>query len=78
MSEQAAAAPSRPATWYQLDSEAGRLTAAERAVRGEAARRRCRGIVMRCSTRRRTGPTRSACWGEQARSRVPELVPLQN
>ena len=28
---------------------------------------RCRGTAMRCSTRRRTGPTRSACWRSRRR-----------
>ena len=32
---------------------------------------------MRCSTRGRTGPTRSALLEEQAKSRVPELVPIR-
>ena len=32
---------------------------------------------MRCSTRGRAGPTRSACWKSRRKSRVPELVPIR-
>ena len=32
---------------------------------------------MRSSNRRRTGPTRSACWRSRRQSRLPELVPIR-
>jgi uncharacterized protein (DUF2252 family) len=70
-------APPRPATRYQLDSEARGLTPAERAARGKAARAevpRESHAVFQPPTDR---PDPISLLEEQARSRVPELVPVR-
>jgi uncharacterized protein (DUF2252 family) len=76
MSQQTAEAPARPAR-YQLESALGRLTSAERAARGKAAR----AAVPRASHAVfDPGPGRAdpiALLAEQARARVPELVPVR-
>src|SRR6266542_4794403 len=76
MSQQAAEAPARPAR-YQLESALGRLTPAERAARGKAAR----AAVPRASHAVfDPGPGRAdpiALLAEQAQPRVPELVPVR-
>jgi uncharacterized protein (DUF2252 family) len=77
MSERTTVAPPRPATRYQLDSEARRLTPAERAVRGKAARAevpRESHAVFQPPTDR---PDPISLLEEQARSRVPELVSVR-
>jgi uncharacterized protein (DUF2252 family) len=62
---------------YQLDSDAGRLTTAERAARGKAARsavpRESHAVFDPPSDR----PDPIALLEEQATSRVPELVPIR-
>jgi uncharacterized protein (DUF2252 family) len=62
---------------YQLDSDAGRLTTAERAARGKTAR----GAVPRESHAMfdlpSDRPDPIALLEEQAKSRVPELVPIR-
>ena len=67
----------RPAGRYQLDSEVGRLTPAERAARGKAARaavpRESHAVFDPPSDR----PDPIALLEEQATSRVPELVPIR-
>ena len=76
MSQQTAEAPARPAR-YQLESALGRLTPAERAARGKAAR----AAVPRASHAVfDPGPGRAdpiALLAEQAQARVPELVPVR-
>ena len=47
---------------YQLDTGLGHLTIDERAARGKAARTEVPRESHAISTRRPTGPTRSACW----------------
>ena len=67
----------RPAGRYQLDSEVGRLTPAERAARGKAARaavpRESQAEFDLPSDR----PDPLALLEEQATTRVPELVPIR-
>jgi uncharacterized protein (DUF2252 family) len=67
----------RPAGRYQLDSEPGRLTPAERAARGKAARaavpRESHAVFDPPSDR----PDPIALLEEQATTRVPELVPIR-
>ena len=46
-------------------------------MRGKEARAALPRTASRCSTRRRTGRTRSALLEEQARRRVPDLVPIR-
>ncbi|HEY6312782.1 MAG TPA: DUF2252 domain-containing protein [Streptosporangiaceae bacterium] len=62
---------------YQLDSDVGRLTSAERAARGKAARsavpRESHAVFDPPSDR----PDPIALLEEQAKSRVPELVPIR-
>jgi uncharacterized protein (DUF2252 family) len=62
---------------YQLDPDCGRLTAAERAARGKAARaavpRESHAVFDPPSDR----PDPIALLEEQAKSRVPELVPIR-
>ena len=77
MSVQTAGAPPGGGQRYELDTELGRLTPAERAERGKAAR----AAVPRDSHAVfDPGPDRSdplALLEEQAKSRVPELVPVR-
>src|SRR4030088_2408750 len=77
MSVLTAEAPSRVTQRYQLDSGLGPLTPAERAVRGKEAR----AAVPRESHKVfEPGPDRPdppALRAEQAKSRVPELVPVR-
>src|SRR5690349_16389898 len=77
MAVQTVEAPARAVPRYQLDSGAGQLTPAERAVRGKAAR----AEVPRDSHAVFDPPSDRAdpiaLLEEQARSRVPELVPVR-
>ena len=77
MTDQTTVKPARPAGRYQLDSECGRLTPAERAARGKAARaavpRDSHGVFDPPSDR----PDPLALLEEQAKTRVPELVPIR-
>src|SRR5579864_8109140 len=72
-----AEAPARTLGRYQLDAEIGQLTPAERAARGKAAR----AEVPRDSHAVFDPPSDRAdpiaLLEEQARSRVPELVPVR-
>jgi uncharacterized protein (DUF2252 family) len=72
-----AEAPVRTVGRYQLDSEVGRLTPAERAARGKAARAevpRARHAVFEPPPDR---PDPIALLEEQAKTRVPELIPVR-
>jgi len=77
MTDQTTVKPARPAGRYQLDSECGRLTPAERAARGKAARaavpRDSHAVFDPPSDR----PDPLALLEEQAKTRVPELVPIR-
>jgi uncharacterized protein (DUF2252 family) len=72
-----AEAPVRPVGRYQLDSETGRLTPAERAARGKAARaevpRESHAVFDPPPDR----PDPIGLLEEQAKRRVPELVPVR-
>ena len=77
MPAQTAETPARAVGRYQLDTEAGRLTPAERAARGKAARAqvpRDTHVVFDPPPDR---PDPIGLLEEQARSRVPELVPVR-
>src|SRR6266700_7255663 len=77
MTERTAEAPPRPAVRYQLDSGVSGLTPAERVARGKA----LRAEVPRESHEMFDPPADRAdpiaLLDEQARSRVPELVPVR-
>ena len=77
MTQLMAEAPPRRMPRYQLDSACGRLTPAERAARGKAARaevpRRSHAVFDPPPDR----PDPLALLDEQAESRVPELVPVR-
>jgi uncharacterized protein (DUF2252 family) len=77
MSVQMAEAPPRGTQRYQLDSGVGRLTPAERVVRGKAARaevpRESHAVFDPPPDR----PDPIALLIEQGKSRVPELVPVR-
>ena len=69
--------PTRAPQRYQLDSGLGRLTPAERAVRGKAARAE---VPLESHAGFEPGPDRPdpiALLEEQAATRVPELVPIR-
>jgi uncharacterized protein (DUF2252 family) len=71
------ARPARPGQRYQLDTEVGHLTPAERAVRGKAARAE---VPLESHARFDPPPDRPdpiALLEEQAESRIPELVPVR-
>jgi uncharacterized protein (DUF2252 family) len=77
MSVMTAVRPARPAQRYQLDTEVGHLTPAERAVRGKAARAE---VPLESHARFDPPPDRPdpiALLEEQAESRIPELVPVR-
>ena len=77
MPESTAAAPPRRILRYQLDTGLVRLTAAERAARGKAARasvpRTSHAVFEPAADR----PDPVALLEEQAATRVPELVPIR-
>ena len=77
MSVMTAVRPARQAQRYQLDTEVGHLTPAERAVRGKAARAE---VPLESHARFDPPPDRPgpiALLEEQAESRIPELVPVR-
>jgi uncharacterized protein (DUF2252 family) len=77
MPELTAEAPARPAMRYQLDTTLGRLTPAQSAARGKAARAavpRARHAEFEAAPDR---PDPVALLAEQAVTRVPELVPVR-
>ncbi len=77
MSVMTAVRPTRPAQRYQLDTEVGHLTPAERSVRGKAARAE---VPLESHARFDPPPDRPdpiALLEEQAESRIPELVPVR-
>ena len=77
MSVTTAARAARPTQRYQLDTELGHLTRAERAVRGKAARAE---IPLESHAAFDPPPDRPdpiALLEEQAATRVPELVPVR-
>ncbi len=77
MSVQTAEAASRGGHRYQLDSGLGRLTPAERAARGKEARA---AVPRESHAVFDPGPGRPDPIGlleEQAKARVPELVPVR-
>ena len=77
MAVRKAEAPPRPVARYQLDPKAGRLTSAQSAARGKAARaavrRESHGVFDPPSDR----PDPLALLEAQAKTRVPELVPIR-
>src|ERR1700741_3088652 len=77
MTDQMTKASVRPAGRYQLDSECGRLSPAERAARGKTARaevpRESHAVFDPPSDR----PDPISLLEQQAKSRVPELVPVR-
>jgi uncharacterized protein (DUF2252 family) len=77
MSVMTAIRPARLMQRYQLDTEVGHLTPAERAVRGKAARAE---VPLESHARFDPPPDRPdpiALLEEQAESRIPELVPVR-
>jgi uncharacterized protein (DUF2252 family) len=77
MSELTAEAPSRRTHRYQLDSGLGRLTPAERAERGKAARAEVPRDSHAVFDPPPDRPDPIGLLEEQAKSRVPELVPVR-
>jgi uncharacterized protein (DUF2252 family) len=71
------AEPARTVGRYQLDTEVGRLTPAERVARGKAARADVPRDRHAEFARPPGRPDPIALLEEQARSRVPELVPVR-
>jgi len=72
-----AEAPARAVGRYQLDAEVGRLTPAERVARGKAARAEVPRDSHAVFDPPQDRPDPLALLEEQARSRVPELVPVR-
>ena len=77
MPAQTAETPARAAGRYQLDTEVGRLTPAERAARGKAARAQVPRDTHAAFDPPPDRPDPIGLLEEQARSRVPELVPVR-
>ena len=77
MSERTAEAPPRGIRRYQLDSGLGRLTPAERAARGKAARAEVPRDSHASFDPPAGRPDPVGLLEEQAKARVPELVPLR-
>jgi hypothetical protein len=78
MSVMAAVRPSRTVRRYELDTELARMTPAERAVRGKAARAK---VPLESHARFDPPPNRPdpiALLEEQAATRQPELVPVRH
>jgi uncharacterized protein (DUF2252 family) len=73
-----AEAPARPAHRYQLDSALGRLSPAERAERGKAARAKVPRQGHEVFDPPPDRPEPVALLQEQESSRVPELVPVRH
>jgi uncharacterized protein (DUF2252 family) len=72
-----AVAPTQRGGRFQLDSACGRLTPAERAVIGKAARAEVPRDSHAAFDRPSTRPDPIGLLEEQAKSRVPELVPVR-
>ena len=72
-----AEAPARTSGRYQLDSETGRLTPAERVARGKAARAEVPRDSHAVFDPPPDRPDPIGLLEEQAKSRVPELVPVR-
>ena len=77
MTERTAGAPRRLVARYELDSSVGRLTAAERAARGKAARARTPRESHAVFDPPSDRPDPIALLEEQAKTRVAELVPVR-
>jgi uncharacterized protein (DUF2252 family) len=77
MSQLTAEAPPRRAPRYQLETALGRLTPAERAARGKAARAEVPRSSHAAFDPPPDRPDPIALLEEQARSRVPNLVPVR-
>jgi uncharacterized protein (DUF2252 family) len=77
MSQLTAEAPPRRVPRYQLDTALGRLTPAERAARGKAARAEVPRSSHAAFDPPPDRPDPIALLEEQGRSRVPELVPVR-
>jgi uncharacterized protein (DUF2252 family) len=77
MSQLTAEAPPRRVPRYQLDTALGRLTPAERAARGKAARAEVPRSSHAAFDPPPGRPDPIALLEEQGRSRVPELVPVR-
>ena len=72
-----AEAPPRRMTKYQLDSDAGRMTPADRAARGKAARAEVPRDSHAAFEPPPDRPDPIGLLEQQARTRVPELVPVR-
>ena len=70
-------APPRPSTRYQLDTGVSGLTTAERAARGKAARVQVPRDTHAVFDPPPDRPDPLALLEEQAKTRVPELVPAK-
>ncbi|MGH3197777.1 MAG: DUF2252 family protein, partial [Streptosporangiaceae bacterium] len=77
MTELIATRPPQPVGRYQLDSGCGRLTPAERAARGKAARAEVPRDSHAAFDPPPDRPDPIGLLEEQAKSRVPELVPVR-
>ena len=77
MNERTAEAPRRLVARYELDSSVGRVTPAERAARGKAARAEVPRESHAVFDPRPDRPDPIGLLEQQARSRVPELVPVR-
>jgi uncharacterized protein (DUF2252 family) len=77
MSQLTAEAPPRRVPRYQLDSSCARMTPAERAARGKAARAEVPRSSHAAFDPAPDRPDPIALLEEQGRSRVPELVPVR-
>jgi len=77
MPAQTAERPARAAGRYQLDTDGGRITSAERAARGKAARARVPRDTHAVFDPPPDRPDPVGLLEQQAASRVPELVPVR-
>ena len=77
MSGLTAEAPARAVGRYQLDTEVGQLTPAERAARGKAARAQVPRDSHAVFDPPADRPDPIALLEQQATTRVPELVPVR-
>jgi uncharacterized protein (DUF2252 family) len=77
MSQQTAEAPPRRSSRYQLDTEFARLSPAERAARGKAARAEVPRSSHAAFDPPPDRPDPIALLEEQGKTRVPELVPVR-
>src|SRR5215831_2619996 len=77
MPELTAAAPPRRALRYQLDTGQGRLTPEQSAAKGKAARTAAPRVSQAAFHPGQDRPDPVALLEEQAKTRVPELVPVR-